>query len=376
LSFFITQAVGNMAQLGISMIATSTREWIDFCRAAEVLGLAGAWTADTFGRDSFIDAGLALSHTRNLTVGLGVALPTRTPLQTARAAAVLGEFEGRFRLGFGVGHSDREGARSLRFFQMAGAGAMESAHGIPFHPPLSRMKDFLDCVLGLLYADAGAAVEIVRPHFRSRGNGFGYTASSLPLMLGGWGPKMCELSGERGSGVLLHHLAPRSLVAQRACVARQAHARAALSTLPFTVSFGLIASVDRDEALALRRAQAELVGALGMEEYRERLRATDAALAEQLGHLIDGEQYAAAAQALPEEIVRDMILVSTPARFRRDIDEFKESDLVLTLPAGIFAPLCGDRLGFGAADWKATRANLVEAIFDGALTKLSLTASR
>jgi len=320
-----------------------------------------------FARDAFVDAALALTHTTELKVGLGIALPTRSPLQTARAAASLGEFGGRFRLGFAVGHSDTEGLASLRFFQMVGAGAMESAHGIPFHPPLARLRDYLDCVLGLLYAPADEPVNIERTHFRARGKGFGYSPTTLPLLLGGMGPRMCELAGMRADGIILHHMAPRKLVAERAALARAAYARTSAPLTSFVTAFGLIASIDRDERLALRRARAELAGALILPEYLERLNAVDPSVAEQVQSLLRNEQYAAAAEALPEEMVRDMVLVSTPTRFRRDVEDFKEVELVLTLPCGIFAPMLDSALGLGTPDWRAARANLIEAIFGSAL---------
>lgn len=359
-----------MAELGISMIATSSREWIAYCKAAERVGLGGAWTADSFARDSFVDAALALTHTSTLQVGLGVALPTRTPLQVARAASSLGEWEGRFTLGFGVGHSDTEGAESLRFFHMVGAGAMESAHGIPFHPPIGRLRDYLDCVQGLLHAPAGEAVDIERTHFRARGKGFGFTRETLPVVLGGMGPRLCALAGERTDGLILHHVAPRALLAERVERARAAQAGAGRPGAPFRTALGLICAVDPDEGRALRLARAELTGALVLEQYLERLAFVEPELAGRVAELLAAGRPAEVAALLPEEVVRDMILVTTPARMRADAEAFREVDLVLPLPAGIFAPMVSDSLGLGGADWAAARAHLVAGVFGDALDRV------
>src|SRR5205823_5924612 len=170
----VARRANLMAMIGIStMLARSGQEWVDYCRAAEAIGIASAWGADSLARDCYVDAGLALSHTKRLAVGIAVALPTRTPLQAARAAASLSEWGHRFTLGFGAGHSAREGKKSGEFFMLVRAGAMENAHGIAFDPPIGRMRDYHDCVTALLRAPLGEPVEIVREHFRAAGTGFG-----------------------------------------------------------------------------------------------------------------------------------------------------------------------------------------------------------
>jgi hypothetical protein len=62
-----------------------------------------------------------------------------------------------------------------------------------------------------------------------------------------------------------------------------------------------------------------------------------------------------------------MILVTTPQRLRQDAEAVKEVDLVLPLPAGIFAPMLGDSYGLSASDWNATRESLLKGLFGSEL---------
>ena len=78
-----------MARPALARFVTSTKAWLDHCRRAERLNLAGIYASDSPGQDGFVGAALALGATNKLAVGIAAALPTRSPLQTANAAAEL-----------------------------------------------------------------------------------------------------------------------------------------------------------------------------------------------------------------------------------------------------------------------------------------------
>jgi alkanesulfonate monooxygenase SsuD/methylene tetrahydromethanopterin reductase-like flavin-dependent oxidoreductase (luciferase family) len=352
-----------MADVGISMmLARSSREWIQYCRVAETVGISSAWGADSLARDCYLDACLALSHTTTLPVGVAVALPTRTPLQTARIASSLAEWGNRFTVGFGAGHSAREGAKSLKFFELVRAGAMEDAHGIPFFPAVSRIRDYHDCVTGLLRAPLGEPVEIVREHFRAAGTGFGLSRAALPIILGAFAPRMVQLAGEIADGVSLHHIAPRKVISARLDLARAAHAASPKAKEPFKTAFSIMASIHDDDATAMRRARAELVGAFAIPPYLSRLAEIEPGVAAELEELIEAERYQEAADAIPDEIVRDIVLVSTPTRARDDLAAISEADLVRPLPVGNFGALLGDALGEFPREGVEARFAVVRAL--------------
>ncbi|MEV0593499.1 LLM class flavin-dependent oxidoreductase [Nonomuraea cavernae] len=354
-----------MAKLSISAIASDGAEWIAFCKEGEKTGLEAAWAADTFGRDCFVDAGLALSHTETLKVGVAIALPTRTPLQTARAVQSLGEWGHRFTLGLGPGHTAQEGAVSERFHRLVGAGDMENAHGIPFFPPATRMKEYQECITTLLYTPLDEPVDIVREHYRASGKGFGYQRADIPTMFGAFGDRMVRMSGEVADGVILHHIAPRAELLRKSAMAREAHERSG-STAPFKVSFGTITAVHEDEGEALRLARADLVGAFAVPLYLDRLAAAHPDVVSTLKPLLAAEKYTEAAAALSEDVVRELIVVSTPERLRDEIESFGDGvDECILLPSGVFSFMVAAELDVRPPDLVEARDAMLRGIFGG-----------
>lgn len=171
-----------MADIAVSRaVAASPAGWIADCRRAERAGRAVASAADLAGCDAFVDAALALQATAALRVVIAVALPTRSPLQSALAAATLGRLApGRLTVGFAAGNRDLN----------------ERGHGVAFDPPVTRLRAFVRCVKAILRAPAGEPVEVVGTHHRVRGFGVGLDRAALPLVIGAHGPGAARLAGE------------------------------------------------------------------------------------------------------------------------------------------------------------------------------------
>ena len=122
-----------MASVGYSRaLSDSSRDWYRDCVRAERAGVSSLLSADIPGRDGFVDAALAVAATDRVPLGIGVALPTRSPLQTARATASIAAFGRTFALGLGIGTPTTN----------------EVAHGVGYRPSLGRLRDFTECVLG------------------------------------------------------------------------------------------------------------------------------------------------------------------------------------------------------------------------------------
>ncbi len=115
-------------------------------------------SADTAGADCFVDGGVAVSVSSSIRLGVSVALPTRSPLQTAIAAASLADIApGRVTLGLGIGSRDTN----------------ENRHGFDYDPPLARMRDFLRVISALLRGPKGEQVSYEGPLYRLFGNEWG-----------------------------------------------------------------------------------------------------------------------------------------------------------------------------------------------------------
>ena len=212
-----------MARLGLSSIATSTQEWVDFCQAAERAGLHSIWAADAWWRDCFVNAAYALMATREIHVGVAIAMPTRSPLQTVKAAQNLSELGQRFTLGLGPGHGQNEVDNPIgqAMLRLSGPFTNEHGHGVPHSPAIGRMREYLDCVSAALRAPKDEPVEVQGKYFRIGALGAGLDERALPIVLGGVGPKLVKLAAQRADGLVTHLLAPRSLIASRLADARE-----------------------------------------------------------------------------------------------------------------------------------------------------------
>jgi alkanesulfonate monooxygenase SsuD/methylene tetrahydromethanopterin reductase-like flavin-dependent oxidoreductase (luciferase family) len=91
-----------------------------------------------------------------------------------------------------------------RFILGIGTGAIYSAEyrhslGLPAHPPIAMMRDYLTALRGLL---AGESVTYEGKTLVLRGVQLGFKPPRVPLYLGALGPQMVRLAGEAADGVL------------------------------------------------------------------------------------------------------------------------------------------------------------------------------
>jgi alkanesulfonate monooxygenase SsuD/methylene tetrahydromethanopterin reductase-like flavin-dependent oxidoreductase (luciferase family) len=354
-----------VARLGLSSIAVDTQEWIAFSKAAEVAGLHSIWGADAWWRDCFVNAAYALMATKEIRVGVSIAMPTRSPLVTVKCAQNLSELGQRFTLGLGPGHSDAEvenpiGAAMLK---LTGPFTNHQGHGVPHSPAIGRMRDYLDCISTALRAPAGEVIDKQGKYFRIGALGAGLDAEALPIILGGVGPKMVNLAATQADGVVTHMMAPRKLIASRL-----ADAAAVRDGKPFFSASGAVASIHEDERIALRLARAELIAALHTEHYQNRLQwlAGDDLTEKVLAELAAG-RIEQAAELLPEEVVREFVLVTTPSRFADDVEAFDVADVLLPLSVGNYFIAIPGIMDTKPEDAQRAREALVQCSFGSAL---------
>jgi F420-dependent oxidoreductase-like protein len=169
-------------------------------KEADRLGFSVVWAAEAYGSDAPTVLSWVAAQTDHIDVGSAVMqIPARTPACTAMTAATLDALSGgRFRLGLGV----------------SGPQVSEGWHGVRFHQPLRRTREYVDIVrLALdrqnvtyqgdhwtlpLPGGPGKALRLTVQPVRER----------IPIYLAAIGPMNLELAGEIADGWLAIFFAP------------------------------------------------------------------------------------------------------------------------------------------------------------------------
>src|SRR5208337_2105485 len=110
---------------------------IERAKLAEQAGFHSIWGGETWGRDAFTALTILAEHTGKIQLGTSIVNTySRTPAALAQHFATLDELSGG-RMIIGLGTS--------------GPNVIEHFHGIPFNPPLTRMREVVD-IINLLIA--------------------------------------------------------------------------------------------------------------------------------------------------------------------------------------------------------------------------------
>lgn len=179
----------HLGQLALSLpLPPDVPSCVDWARRAEDLGYESIWIAETGGPDPFVLAGAVAQVTRKLRIGIAVSpVYIRTPATIAAAAGTVAQLApGRFILG--VGSSSH--------------AIVENWHGIPFHKPLTRVRETVTTVRAML---AGEKVRFDGATLRSHGFRLMVPPPApVPIYLGALRPAMLELAGQIGDGVAVN----------------------------------------------------------------------------------------------------------------------------------------------------------------------------
>jgi probable F420-dependent oxidoreductase len=181
--------------------------------AAEIdeLGFGTVWLPEAVGREIFSSSALILSATKNINVASGIASIAARSAHTMQSGwKTLSEaFPGRFVLALGVSHSHM----------------VTKLHKLSYDKPYSNMVEYLDVMDKSPYAAAAPQAPMYR-------------------MIGALGPKMLQLSAERGVGAHPYFTTPQ----------HTAEARALLGAKPLIApEIAVIFETDKDKARATAR---------------------------------------------------------------------------------------------------------------------------
>lgn len=144
-------------------------------RLADEAGVDTVWVAEAWGRDCFTILALLARETHRIKLGTGIVNTySRTPAALAQHFATLDEVSGG-RMIIGLGTS--------------GYRVIEHWHGVPFQPPLTRLREYVEIIRMILAGEPlnyqGTVFKLERG-FRLR---FQPVRSSMPIFIASLTPK-------------------------------------------------------------------------------------------------------------------------------------------------------------------------------------------
>jgi len=185
-----------MVKFGIEFVPDrSPHKVVELAALAEKGGFEYVWVTDHFNnRNTYVVLTAIALNTQKIKLGPGVTNPYLvSPVWTASAVASLDEISSG-RAVFGIGAGDRVTLDSL---------------GIPRVKPLSAIEESVR-MMKLLWK--GEAVRFKGEVFAVSGAKLNYTSGhEIPTYVGAQGPKLLELAGRIGDGVLINASHPTDL---------------------------------------------------------------------------------------------------------------------------------------------------------------------
>ena len=268
-------------------------------KIADAAGVHSVWIPEAWGRDAFTLLSLLAYETDRIRLGTGIVnVYSRTPSALAQHFATLDELsEGRMLIGLGT----------------SGAQVIEHFHGVPFEPPRTRLKEYVEIMQMLLKGEKlhyeGALFNLQRG-FTLR---FQPVRDRIPIYLATLNAKALKLTAELADGWLPIWLPMKKLKAEIDMVRSMSVAAGRPAN---AVSVRAPGSVAVTSDVAKVRAAHAATAAF----YIGRMGVYYAAQLSRLGHAEtvekvkaawkDGSQ--AAAQAVTDELVDETLCAGSP----------------------------------------------------------------
>ncbi|PCN50283.1 5,10-methylenetetrahydromethanopterin reductase [Candidatus Geothermarchaeota archaeon ex4572_27] len=183
-----------MVKFGIELVPDRpVDKVVELAVAAEQSGLDYVWVTDHYNnRNVYVTLAAMAAATKRITLGVGVTNPYVVhPVWTASAIATLDELSGG-RAVLGIGAGDRATLEGI---------------GIKWERPLTSVKEAVEVMRRLL---AGEKVKLEGEAFKVAKAKLNYKPSRVPpIYVGAQGPKMLEVAGMVGDGVLINASNPK-----------------------------------------------------------------------------------------------------------------------------------------------------------------------
>jgi F420-dependent oxidoreductase-like protein len=319
-----------MADTGLflnNLRGISDAEMIALAQRADALGYHSLWTGESWGRDAFTVLTMLACHTRSVRLGTGiVTVFSRTPAMIAQSIASLDLLsQGRAILGLGT----------------SGRIVIEDWHGLPYHRPLARTREYVEIVRQAL---AGGPVNYQGDLFRLGRFRLGAPPEQqrIPIYLASLGPKNLRLTGEVADGWLpiwVHQgQLPESIekVAQAATDAGRDLSQ--ITVAPQISCWAADTPEDLAEGERLIRAHmAYYIGGMGSYYYNLFRRYGYEAEAGACREAWANGQREKAAEAISQDMVDNIAVLGDAASCRAKLDRFRRNGadlLIIAFPHG------------------------------------------
>jgi len=226
-------------KIGVELLPNKPiNQILDLAKKKEKVGVDQIWIADHYhNQNVYCISTLIADRTKDVDVGPGVTNPyVMHPAAISSAIDSIDELSnGRALLGIGAG--DRGTLNSI---------------GLDWDSPLTRIKEAVKIIRNLLNSKKlsyeGDFFKLSSAYINS------YKPSKIPIYIGAQGPKMLELGGEIGDGVLINGSHPDEIKKSIKCIERGINERSKNLNDDIDISAHTCFSVDEDSESARREA--------------------------------------------------------------------------------------------------------------------------
>jgi probable F420-dependent oxidoreductase len=301
-------------------------EMVDYAVGLEDAGFDSVWHEEIF-REPFIPLAAIAARTSTLKLGTAVSTWVRTPVSSALMSANLDQLsDGRYVHGVGTGPPSWNA----------------DYHGIPYHKPVARMRDYMGAIRTAWTGHSGRMVDYDGEHYAIKGyfRPIAQEREQIPLYLAAVQKNMLRLAGAAADGVIFNILTTPAYYQQYAFGHLAEGAKKAGRDIGDVHKAAMVCvAVDDDEAQARQWARHQIaffaqipyfeviMGPHGLWGPAEPIREAAAA----------GDVEAMVA-AVTDEMVEKLAVAGTPDRCRKRLQDWSDLDTALLVAPSYYLP--------------------------------------
>ncbi len=193
---------------------TDVQRMVELVQHAERVGVDYAWSAEGWSQDAVTSLAYLAGQTERIILGTGIMqISARAPSMMAMTALSLHDLSGgRFILGLGT----------------SGPQVVEGLQGVPFHAPLTRLKETVDIIRMAFRGEKlryeGKFHTLPRPGGEGKALRLDHKPVDIPIFLATLAPKALEYTGAAADGWLGTSFSPEHPEAHLAYIRKGAEA--------------------------------------------------------------------------------------------------------------------------------------------------------
>lgn len=299
----------------------SIHEMIELAQLADDSGMESIWMSDHLCfRDSLTTSMALLAKTEKIKIAPAPMSPySRHPIISAMSIATMEEFApGRVIASPGTGN----------------AAALKEA-GMESPRPLKTMREYVEILRCFL---AGETVNFQGEMFQINGAKMGfYPARPIKMYITAVRPRMLQLAGEIGDGVLLSAGCAPAYIAQCLAEVKKGAERGAKSSSQCDVASFVTTAVADDPREAIEASKMFLAYIFRNKHHAENIRMGGGTVdQEALAAAVGKRDWQAATKLISDEVVHAHSVSGTPVECRKQLESFIQGGLRLPilLPMG------------------------------------------